>query len=122
MRNGDQDFVDANLFGILARSPSDIYEGLPAFLVQNLDVEPADPFNEAGPEHFHDRFFCRPSSGKGFVAVLPLLAVFDLFGSVDPVDKSLGVPLDHLRDASDFDDVCSKSDDHRDVRFRSTKK
>lgn len=112
MRNGDQDFVDANLFGILARSPSDIYEGLTTFLIENLDVEPADALHEAGPEHFHDRFFGRPPSGKSFVAVLPLLAVFDLFGRVDPVDKSLSMPFDHLGDASDFDDVCSKSDDH----------
>ncbi len=114
MRNGDQDFVDANLFGILARAASDIYEGLTTFLIQNLDVQPADPFDEAGPKHFHDRFFGRPPSGEGLVAVLSLLAVLDLFGRVDPVDKSLGVPLDHLCDASNFDDVCSKSDDHWD--------
>ncbi len=114
MRNGDQEFVDANLFGILARSPADIYERLTTFLIQNFDIQPADPFDEAGAEHFHDGFFGGPASGEGFVAVLPLLAVFDLFRSVDPVNKRFGVPLDHLCDASDFDDVCSKSDDHWD--------
>jgi hypothetical protein len=28
------------------------------------------------------------------------------------VDEGLAVPLDHLCDASNLDDVCSKSDDH----------
>lgn len=113
MRDGDQEFVDANLFGILARSPADIYERLATFLIQNFDIQPADPFDEAGPEHFHDGFFSRPATGERFVAVLPLLAVFDFFRSVDPVDERLGVPLDHLCDSSNLDDVCSKSDDHR---------
>lgn len=114
MRNRDQDFVDANLFGILARPAADIYKRLTTFLIQNLDVQPADPFDEASPEHFHDGLFGRPSSGEGFVAVLPLLTVLDFFGGVDPVDEGLGMPLDHLGDASNFDDVCSKSDDHWD--------
>lgn len=112
MRNGDQEFVDANLFGILARSAADIYERLTTFLIQNLDIQPADAFDEAGPEHLHDGFFGRPPSGERFIAMLPLLAVLDFFRSVDPVDEGLGVPLDHLRDASNLDDVCSKSDDH----------
>lgn len=112
MRDGDQDFVDADLFGILARPPADIHEGLATFLIQNLDIQPADAFDEAGAENLHDGFFSCPASGEGFVAVLPLLAVFDFFRSVDPVNKRLGVPLDHLCDASNFDDVCSKSDDH----------
>ena len=112
MRNGDQEFVDANLFGILARSPADIYEWLTTFLIQNFDVQPADPFDEACPENLHDGFFGRPSSGEGFVAVLPLLAVLDFFRGVDPVDEGFGVPLDHLCNSSNLDDVCSKSDDH----------
>ncbi len=112
MRDGDQEFVDANLFGILARSRADIYERLTTFLIQNLDIQPADPFNEAGPENLHDGLFGRPASGERFVAVLSLLAVLDLFRGVDPVDEGLAVPLDHLCDASNLDDVCSKSDDH----------
>jgi hypothetical protein len=119
VRNGDQDFVDANLFGILARSPSDIHKGLTTFLIQNLDIEPADAFDKARAQHLHDGLFRGPASGEGFVAVLSFLAVLDLFGCVDPVDEGLGVPLDHLCDPSNLDDVCSKSDDHGDVRFRS---
>lgn len=114
MRDSDQEFVDANLFGILTRSPADIYEGLATFLIENLDIKPADAFDEAGPKHLHDGFFGRPASGERFVAVLPLLAVLDFFGRVDPIDESLGVPLDHFGDSSNLDDICSKSDDHRD--------
>ncbi len=110
--DGDQDFVDANLFGILTRSSPDIYERLTAFLVQNLDIQPTDAFHEAGAQHLHDGFLRGPASGEGFVAVLSLLAVLDLFGCVDPVDEGLCVPLDHFGDSSNLDDVCSKSDDH----------
>jgi hypothetical protein len=118
MGDGDQDFVDANLFGILARAPTDIYEGLTTFLIQNLDIQPADAFHEAGAQHLHDGFFGGPASGESFVAVLPLLAIPDLFGRVDPIDKCLGVPLDHFGDSSNLDDVCSKSDNHGFCAFK----
>lgn len=119
MGNGDQNLVDADLFGKLARAAPDIYERLATFLIQNLNVQPADPFHKAGTENFHDGFFCCPASGKRFVAVLPLLAVSNFFGCVDSINEAVGVPLDHLRYSSDLDNVRSKSDDHRKWAFRN---
>lgn len=114
MRDGDENLIDTDLLGVLAGTASDIHERLAAFLVQDLDIQPANALHKAGAQHFHDGFFGRPSPGKGFVAVLSFLAVANFFRRVDAVDERVGMTFDHLCDASNLDDICSESNDHRD--------
>ena len=118
VRDSNQNFVDTDLFGILARSASDIHKRLPTFFIENFDIQPADALHKASAQHLHDGFFGRPAPGEGLVAVLSFLAVFDLFRRVDAVNERLGMPLDHFGNSSNLDDVCSESDDHRNFAFR----
>ena len=112
VRNRDQHFADAKLFGKLGRASPEMDDRLAALLSENFNVQPADAFNESRAQHLHDRLFGGPAPCKGFVAVLPLLAVGDLVGRVDSIQKMLTVSLDHLSDAWNLDDVCAEANDH----------
>src|SRR5690606_22163475 len=108
-RNGDQDFVDSELFGDAPGAAGKFNQRATGSGFANLNVLPANPFGKAGSQSFHHRFFGGPATSIMLESFLVPLAVTDLFFCVNALKKEFPMLFNHVTDADDFGDVSSQA-------------
>ena len=107
MRQGNEQFRKPQIPGDVSRDAREDKARRPARRDHDLHIRPGDAAPPTSADGFERCFFGRESRRKMLIAPLAAFGVSALAGREAPLEESIPVLLDHLRNAGDLDKINS---------------